>query len=92
MSDGFDILAVCVMLYTCGRGRKDLLDISAWVSYLVWIGLFSPRGGEESELVKGVRLLAGCPRARLGAWCAVLNTEEAVLLELAEPTPLSKSP
>lgn len=52
------------------------------------------RRGDESRLVRGVRsvgleaLLAG---ASLVDLCLVLKTEEAVLVELAEPTSLARS-
>ena len=49
-------------------------------------------GGDESAVVRGVKELIWLVGAMVGFARLVLKTEEAVLVELAEPIPFSKSP
>lgn len=76
---------------------SDLLDVRPDGEFARNIftggGLTALPEGEESVVVNGVRKLWTVPYVAIeGGWLIALNTEDAVLVELAEPTPFNRSP
>jgi len=78
-----------------GFSAEDHVELVAGAPALYWLGLVT-RLGEESAFVNGVRLLTfrDVPDVDIfGCWPGALKTDDTALVcELADPTPLRRSP